>query len=52
MTLERDAKFEEKLSCGLENNMRYLTNFHQSKLNSQNLDFHGIFLYIIENVRA
>ena len=30
MTLESDAKFEEKLSCGLENDMRDLTNFHQS----------------------
>ena len=30
MTLESDAKFEEKLTCGLENNMRNLANFHQS----------------------
>ena len=30
MTLESDAKFEEKLTCGLENNMRNLENFHQS----------------------
>ena len=30
MTLESDAKFEEKLICGLENNMRNLANFHQS----------------------
>ena len=30
MTLESDAKFKEKLSCGLENNMSNLTNFHQS----------------------
>ena len=27
---ESDAKFEEKLTCGLENNMRNLANFHQS----------------------
>ena len=52
MTLECDAKFEEKLICGLENSMRNLTNFHQSTRNSQNWDFHGIFLYIVENVRA
>ena len=30
MTLECDAKFEEKLTCGLENDMRNLANFHQS----------------------
>ena len=30
MTQESDAKFEEKLTCGLENNMRNLANFHQS----------------------
>ena len=26
MTLERDAKFEEKLTCGLENDVRNLEN--------------------------
>ena len=30
MRLESDAKFEEKLTCGLENNMRNFANFHQS----------------------
>ena len=30
MTLKNDAKFEEKLSCGLENDMRNMTNFHQN----------------------
>ena len=30
MTLKRDAKFEEKLACGLKNDMRNLANFHQS----------------------
>ena len=30
MTIESDGKFEEKLTCGLENNMRNLANFHQS----------------------
>ena len=33
MTLESDAKFGEKLTCGLENNMRNLANFHQSTRN-------------------
>ena len=30
MTLKGDAKFEEKQTCGLENDMRNLANFHQS----------------------
>ena len=30
MALESDAKFEEKLNCGLENKIRNLANFHQS----------------------
>ena len=34
MTLECDAKFEEKLSCGLENNIRNLASFHQSTFES------------------
>ena len=32
MTLDSDAKFEEKLTCGLENNVRNLENFHQNIL--------------------
>ena len=32
MTLESDAKFEEKLTCGFENDLRNLTNFYQSTL--------------------
>ena len=36
MTLTSDAKFEEKLTCGLENDMSNLANFHQSTLNCQN----------------
>ena len=43
MTLKSDAKFEEKLTCGLENDMRNLTNFSQSTRKSQNWDFDGIF---------
>ena len=30
MTLRDDAKFEEKLTCGSENDMRKTANFHQS----------------------
>ena len=32
MTLESDAKFEEKLTFGLGNNIKNLANFHQSTL--------------------
>ena len=30
MTLKGDGKFEENLTCGLENDMRNKVNFHQS----------------------
>ena len=30
MTLKGDAKFEEKLTCGLEKDMKNLANFQQS----------------------
>ena len=30
MTLKSDAKFEEKLICDLENDMRNMANFHLS----------------------
>ena len=30
MTLKTDAKLQEKLTYGLENNMRNLANFHES----------------------
>ena len=42
MTLKGDAKFEEKLTCGFENDMRNMANFHQSKLKSQKWDNDGI----------
>ena len=44
MTLKSDAKFEEKLTCGLENDMRNLANFYQSARKSQKGDFDEIFL--------
>ena len=50
MTLKSDAKFEEKLTCGLENDMRHMTNFHQSTRKSQNWDFDGILLSKVDNV--
>ena len=36
MMLESDAKFEEKVTCCLENDMKNLANFHQSTQKSQN----------------
>ena len=52
MTLKSDAKFEEKLTCGLENDMSNLANFDQSTLKCQNWDFDGILLSKVENVSA
>ena len=45
MTLGNDAKFEEKLICGLENDMATLENFRQITRKSQNWDFDGIHLW-------
>ena len=50
MTLKSDAKFDGKLSCGLENDMRNLANFYQNTQKSQNWDFHGILLSKVEIV--
>ena len=50
MTLESDAKFEEKLTCDLKNGVGNLANFHQSSGKFQNWDFDGIFLSKLENV--
>ena len=50
MTLKSHAKLEEKLSCGLENDIRNLANFHQSTRKSENWDFDGILLSKVENV--
>ena len=52
MTLKVDAKFEEKLTCSLENDMKNLANFYQSTRKFQNRDFDGIILFKVENVRA
>ena len=54
MTLESDAKFEEKLTCGLENNMRNLAKFllEHLKVQTQNRDFYEVLLSQAENVWA
>ena len=49
MTLESDSKFEEKVTCSLENDIKNLTNFHQSRQKSQNWDFCWVLLYKVEN---
>ena len=41
--MKSDAKFEEKLTSGLENDLRNKGNFHQSTWMSQNWDLDGIF---------
>ena len=49
MTLKSHAKSEEKVTCGLENDMRNLANFHQSTWKYQNWDLHRIILSKVEN---
>ena len=41
--MESDTKFEEKLTCGLDNDMRNLANFYQNTWKFQSWDFDGIF---------
>ena len=36
MTLEKDAKFKEKLTCGSKYDMRNLENFHPTTQKSEN----------------
>ena len=50
MMLESDGKFEEKVTCDLENDMKNLANFHQSTQKSQNWDFYWVLLSKVENV--
>ena len=49
MTLRSHAKFEERLTCGLENGMRNLEHIHQNTWKRQNWDFDGILLSKVEN---
>ena len=50
MTLKSDQKFEKKLTCGLENDMKNFANFHQSTGKFQNWDLDGILLFKVEYV--
>ena len=44
MTLNGDAKFNGKLTCGLKNDVRNLVNFHASSRKSGNFHFYGLLL--------
>ena len=50
MTLKGDAKFEEKLTCGLEKDIRNLADFHQSTGKCQNRHINGALSSKVENV--
>ena len=51
MTLESDAKFEEKLTCGMETDMKNLAKFHQSTIESHKIEtYNGIHLSKVENM--
>ena len=50
MTLKSDAEFEEKMTCGLENDMRNLINFYQSTWKSHNWGFDVILSSKVKNV--
>ena len=46
MTVERDAKFEQKLALGFKNDMTDLVNFNASSGKSENLHFDVLLLSI------
>ena len=43
MTLKSDTKFEAKMTCRLENDMKNLVSFHQSARKCQNWIFNWTF---------
>ena len=49
MAVKSHAKYEEKLTWGLENDRRNLENFHQKTWKCQDWDFDGILLSKVEN---
>ena len=52
MKMKSEEKFEEKLNCGLKNDMRNMANFHRSTRKSETWDLGGILLSKVENVWA
>ena len=49
MTPKNDKKFERKLDCGFENDMKNMAHFHYCTSKSQNWDFDGLLLSKLEN---
>ena len=52
MILKSDSKFEKKLTCCLENDMKNFANFHQTPLKCQNWNFDKTLLSKVENLWA
>ena len=52
MTLKSDAKFEQKLTLGSKNDMRYLVNFNASRGKSENLHFDVLLFSVAYKVSA
>ena len=52
MTLNSDAKFEEKLALGSKNDMTNLVNFNATSDKSENLHFDMLLLLIAYEVSA
>ena len=52
MTLKNDSKFEEKLTLGSKNDIRYLVNFNATSGKSENLHLDVLLLSITYNVLA
>ena len=52
MALNRDAKFEEKLTLVSKNNIKNLVNFHASSGKSENLHFDVLILSLAYKVSA
>ena len=52
MTLKGDTKFKEKLTGGLKNVTKNLSNSHASSRKSENVHFHRLLLSISNKVSA
>ena len=52
MALKSHAKYNKKVTCSLENDMKNLANFLQNTCKCQNWDFDGILLSKVENAWA
>ena len=52
MTLESDAKFEEKQAHGFKNHMTNLANFNASSCKSKHLHFDMLLLSLVSKISA